>query len=122
MATRRTLKIRLTNKKSVETLLQEVYNDACLQVIDVNNTINELKKTFEPEDINELALITKEKSTLLKVKDSAIKIKLDVGRLLSDIMKKGGDIEEVNEMRKAEGLPTLDEYGKIREMLKEMKK
>ena len=97
--------------------MQETYNDACLQINDAQRTINELSTSATPEDVDDLTKIAKEKGGLLKVKDSAIRIKLELAKLQSDILKNRGDADAAIQQR-TEGKASLDDFKSIREMLK----
>ena len=120
MPRRKKNEIRLNNNESLESLCQETYNDACLQINDVQRTINELTISARPEDVDDLTKIAKEKGGLLKVKDSAIKIKLELAKLQSDIIKNRGDAEAAI-TEKSEGKASLNDFKSIREMLKNNK-
>jgi hypothetical protein len=109
--------VKVNNVDSLEGLMQETYNDACLQINDAQRTINELSTSAIPEDVDDLTKIAKEKGGLLKVKDSAIRIKLELAKLQSDILKNRGDAEAAIQQR-TEGKASLDDFKSIREMLK----
>lgn len=109
--------VKVNNVDSLEGLMQETYNDACLQINDAQRTINELSISAVPEDVDDLTKIAKEKGGLLKVKDSAIRIKLELAKLQSDILKNRGDAEAAIQQR-TEGKASLDDFKSIREMLK----
>ena len=112
--------IRINDNTSLEGLCQETYNDACLQIIDSQKTINELSASATPVDVDDLTKIAKEKGNLLKIKDSAIRIKLELAKLQSDIIKNRGDIDSaVNE--RSNGTASLSDFKSIREMLKNEK-
>lgn len=117
MPRKRKQDIRVNDTASLEGLCQETYNDACLQITDAQKAINELGLTMVPADIDDLTKIVKEKSGLLKVKDSAIRIKLELAKLQSDIIKNRGDAEAAIEQR-SDGTATLNNFRTIREMLK----
>jgi len=109
--------IVINNNDSLSGLMQETYNDACLQINDAQKTINEMTSSATPTDIDDITKIAKEKGNLLKVKDSAIRIKLELAKLQSDIIKNRGDVETtVNE--RSQGLASFDDFKTIREMLK----
>ena len=109
--------VKVNNTDSLEGLMQETYNDACLQISDAQKTINELAASATPEDVDDLTKIAKEKGSLLKVKDSAIRIKLEIAKLQSDIIKNRGDVEStINE--RSQGSASLNDYKSIREMIK----
>jgi hypothetical protein len=117
--------IKVNNNDSLEGLIQETYNDACLQISDTQRVINELSTSIpsapsEEVDVNDLASITREKSNLLKVKDSAIRIKLEIAKLQSDIIKNRGNVEETLSETSG-GKATLDDFSSVREMLKKNK-
>ena len=53
----------------------------------------------------------------MKAKDSAIKIKLEVAKLQSDILKNGGDAGAAI-VERSQGVATQDDFKSVREMLK----
>lgn len=109
--------IKTNDKTSLEGLLQETYNDACSNINDVQNTINNMTNAAEVVDIDDLTKIAREKSNALKVKDSAIKIKLEIAKLQNDILKHSGNAEAaINE--RTNGSVTIDDFKAIREMIK----
>lgn len=117
MPRKRKQDVKVNNTDSLEGLMQETYNDACLQINDAQKTINELGTSMTPADIDDLTKIAKEKGNLLKVKDSAIKIKLELAKLQSDIIKSNGDAESAINQR-SNGTASLKDFKSIREMLK----
>ena len=109
--------VKVNNNESLEGLMQETYNDACLQIIDSQKTINELSASATPVDVDDLTKIAKEKGNLLKIKDSAIRIKLELAKLQSDIIKNRGDVESAISER-SNGSASLNDFRTIREMFK----
>jgi hypothetical protein len=109
--------VKVNNVDSLEGLMQETYNDACLQINDAQRSINELSTSANPTDVDDLTKIAKEKGGLLKVKDSAIRIKLELAKLQSDILKNRGDADAAIHER-TDGKASLDDFKSIREMLK----
>lgn len=108
--------VKVNDVESLEGLMQETYNDACLQINDAQRTINELATSATPQDVEDLTKIAKEKGGLLKVKDSAIRIKLELAKLQSDIIKNRGDAETAIQER-TDGKASLSDFKSIREML-----
>jgi hypothetical protein len=109
--------IKTNSDDSLSGLMQETYNDACLQINDAQKTINELSASATPADVDDLTKIAKEKGGLLKIKDSAIRIKLELAKLQSDIIKNRGDVETtINE--RSHGTASISDFKSIREMLK----
>lgn len=117
MPRKRKQDVKVNNTDSLEGLMQETYNDACLQINDAQKTINELSTSAIPTDVDDMTKIAKEKGNLLKVKDSAIKIKLELAKLQSDIIKNNGDAESAISER-SHGSASLSDFKSIREMLK----
>jgi len=107
--------IEVNSNNSLQSVMQEVYNNACNQINDAQKVINEVGASANLEDIDDIAKIAKAKTDALKVKDSAIKIKLDVGKLQSDIIKYSGNMSEV--VANNQQLATADSFSKVREMI-----
>jgi len=97
--------------------MQEVYNDACGQINDANRTINELQTSTTPEDVEDATKIAKTKIDAQKIKDSGIKIKLEVAKLQSDIIKHSGNSEKAVEER-YEGKAQISDFKTIRDIIK----
>lgn len=110
--------VKVNNSDSLEGLMQETYNDACLQITDAQKSINELATSATPQDVDDLTKIAKEKGGLLKIKDSAIRIKLELAKLQSDIIKNQGDAESVIS-EKSSGKASISDFKSIRELIKQ---
>lgn len=123
MSTRkRKQSIKVNNTDSLQGLMQETYNDACGQIIDTQKVINELSLSMIPEDIDDLTKVAREKTNALKLKDAAIKIKLEIGKLMNDIIKHNGSIEDTDATRVEQGsAPTVDAFNEIRNLIKAAK-
>lgn len=111
--------VKVNNIESLEGLMQETYNDACLQINDAQKTINELSNNVIGQEatIDDMVKIAKEKGGLLKVKESGIRFKLELAKLQSDIIKSRGDAEAAISER-SNGTASLDDFKAIREMIK----
>ena len=111
--------VKINNDDSLTSLMQETYNDACLQITDAQKTINELSTSIPQTElgVDELTKIAKEKAGLLKVKESGIRIKLELAKLQSDILKNRGDVDSAVSER-SHGTASLSDFKSIREMLK----
>ncbi len=116
MPRKRKQDIKVNNTNSLEGLMQEVYNDACGQINDAQRTINELTTSTKPEDVEDATKIAKAKIDAQKIKDSGIKIKLEVAKLQSDIIKHSGNTEKAVEER-YEGKAQIKDFKAIRDMI-----
>jgi hypothetical protein len=112
--------VKVNNTTSLEGLMQEVYNDACSQITDAQRTINVLTTSTTPEDVEDATKIAKAKTDAQKIKDSGVKIKLEVAKLLSDIIKHSGNLEKAIESN-SDGMANLGDFKSIRAFLKEDK-
>ena len=112
--------VKVNNNESLEGLMQETYNDACLQITDSQKAINELSSSATPADVDDYTKIAGTKGNLLKIKDSAIKIKLEIAKLQSDIIKHRGN-EDSAVSERSNGGASLSDFKSIREMLKNEK-
>lgn len=99
MINEKRLKIRLNSVERVEALLQEIYDDACRQVILIQNKINELEQSTKLSDefitIDLKAKYAKAIHDYITDKEKAIGRKLDVSRLMTEVLKKDGNVEAV---------------------------
>lgn len=109
--------VKVNDNSSLEALMQETYNDACLQINDAQSTINELTASATPNDVDDITKIAKEKGGLLKIKDSAIRIKLELAKLQSEIIKNRGNVDAAISER-SNGTASLDDFKSIRQLLK----
>jgi hypothetical protein len=109
--------VKVNNSESLEGLMQETYNDACLQINDAQKVINELSVGAVATDVDDHTKIAKEKGGLLKVKEAGIRIKLEIAKLQSDILKNRGDADAaINE--RSGGTASTTDFKTIREMIK----
>lgn len=109
--------IKVNDNSSLENLMQETYNDACLQITDSQKVINELTSGAIATDVDDHTKIAKEKANLLKIKDSGIRLKLELAKLQSDILKNRGDIDSTISER-SNGTASTNDFKSIREMIK----
>jgi len=108
--------IKTNDVEALEGLLQEIYNDACGNINEAQITINEISNAAEPEDVDDLAKIAKSKTDALKVKDSAMKVKLEVAKLQNDSIKSGGDLGNAVADRSG-GKVDLNDFRAVRRMI-----
>lgn len=120
MSRQRKQKIEVNNNDSLSGLLQETYNDACGQINQAQNIMNEVTNTQKPETVNDSTAIAKAKTDALKIKDNGIRIKLEIAKLQADIIKNNGDAKKT--IKEVTGSATDDDFKAVREMLLNKKK
>lgn len=111
-------KIKLNSVEKVEALLQEIYDDSVRQMTLIQNKINELETStnLSEETIDMKAKYMKAMHDFITDKEKSIGRKLDVSRLMSEIIKTNGDVEKV--LTDNEVIGNLDDaYGDIRSKL-----
>ena len=89
-------KVKLNSVDKIEELLQETYDLACQQHILIQNEINKIMNTTIVKDLDidgkeKYGKIMKEYFTL---QQKSIGIKMDVAKLMGEIVKHGGDINK----------------------------
>lgn len=93
------IKVRLNSVEKIEELLQEVYDQACRQINEIQNEINKLINStnlgsddFTMED---KAKYFKAIHDLTGDKKSAIQTKLDIVKFMGEMVKHSGDANAV---------------------------
>lgn len=129
--TPRRYKVKLNSVEKVEELLQETYNQACQQIVTIQEEMNKLSQsTILANEITDAKTkYAKAMNDFIANKDKAIGRKLEIAKFMGDILKYNGDIEKsVNEnaanatvgglnwdeikkaMQSVENNPTTEEY------------
>ena len=124
-------KVKLNSVEKVEELLQETYNQACQQIVTIQEEMNKLSQsTILANEITDAKTkYAKAMNDFIANKDKAIGRKLEIAKFIGDILKYNGDIEKsVNEnaantavgglnwdeikkaMQSVENNPTTEEY------------
>ena len=124
-------KVKLNSVEKVEELLQETYNQACQQIVTIQEEMNKLSQsTILAQEITDAKTkYAKAMNDFIANKDKAIGRKLEIAKFMGDILKYNGDIEKsVNEnaantavgglnwdeikkaMQSVENNPTTEEY------------
>jgi len=93
-------KVKLNSVEKVEELLQETYNQACQQIVTIQEEMNKLSQsTILAQEITDAKTkYAKAMNDFIANKDKAIGRKLEIAKFMGDILKYNGDIEKsVNE-------------------------
>ena len=92
-------KVRLSSIEKIEELLQEVYDQACRQINEIQNEINKLinSTNLGADDFNmdDKAKYFKAIHDLTGDKKSAIQTKLDIVKFMGEMVKHNGDAKAV---------------------------
>lgn len=89
------LKIDVNNAQSLKDLLQEVYNLANEQIVQAQNEINKLSVATQlsEEPMDARSKYAKSINDYLSIKDKAISKKIDIAKILSDVLNHNGDVK-----------------------------
>ena len=92
------LKIQINNMQNLRDLLQEAYFLADAQIQEAQNEINKMANAtkLQEETIEGKAKYGKIINDYLGVKDKAISKKLEISKILSDLMKINNDINNIS--------------------------
>ena len=115
-------KIVINSVDNIRDLLQETYSLADEQLIQAQNEINKLSNSTNLQDeiMDAKQKYAKAINDYLGVKDKAISKKLEIAKLLTEIMKHNGDVEgTVNDERSMKSISF--DFTKIREEMDKQK-
>jgi len=92
-----TFKLKLNSIEKTESLLQEIYDDSNRQQNLLQTLMNELKEstTLVDEPLESKTKFAKAMNDFSVTKDKAIGRKLDVAKVMAEILKYSGNIEKV---------------------------
>lgn len=90
-------KVRLNSINKVEELLQEIYDQACRQLNEIQNEINKLANSTnlgsDEIGMDEKAKYAKSMHDFLGDKNKAISTKLEIARFMGELIKHSGDVD-----------------------------
>lgn len=98
-------KLKINSPEKIEALLQELYNDACKNIEQVQNEMNKLTNsvTLNDEPMDAKAKYAKAMNDFIASKDKAIGKKLDIARLMAEIIKFNGNLKKTFDESEAVG-------------------
>ena len=111
-------KVKINDINNLRDLLQECYELADSQLVQAQNEINKLANSTRLQDeiMESKAKYSKSINDLLKIKNDAITRKLEIGRLLSEIIKHNGSLEDTVKDKDATKGMSFD-FSKIRDIV-----
>lgn len=89
-------KIQLHSKEKIEELLQEIYLEACKNIEEAQREINKIAMSTDlnQEIIDGKSKYAKAINDFIATKDKAISRKLEIAKLMTEVMKFNGDINK----------------------------
>ena len=112
--------VKLNSNEKIEELLQETYDLACRQYIQIQDEINKISSST---DLSELEIDGKEKygkimANYLSLQQKATAQKFDIAKLMSEVVKHGGDVSGALNDMAGKAMPTSLDLAKLREIAK----
>jgi hypothetical protein len=88
-------KLKLNSAEKIEELLQELYNETCKNIEAIQNEMNKLSNSINlnNEIVDSKTKYAKAMNDYISNKDKAIGRKLDIAKLMSEILKYNGNIK-----------------------------
>lgn len=92
-------KIKLNSPEKIEELLQELYNESCSIIEEIQQHINKINNSTELNDeaMDAKAKFAKSINDFIVSKDKAIGRKMEIAKLMSEILKYNGNIKQASE-------------------------
>lgn len=111
------LKIKINDVNNIRDLLQETYSLADEQIIQSQNEINKLSNSTKLQDeiMDAKGKYAKAINDYMAMKDKAIAKKIEVAKLLTEIYKHNGNVNEALNDASSKGMPF--DFNKIREIV-----
>ena len=103
----RKLQIKINSNEKIEQLLQEAYDLTCKQINDIQNEMNKLSNSCNLADvtIEEKTKYAKAMNDFIGSREKAISKKFDIAKLMAEIVKHNGDINEtLNDKNSMKGM------------------
>ena len=90
------LKLQLNDSQNLRDLLQEIYRISDEQIIQAQNEINKLSNATQLKDepMDARSKYSKAINDYLGIKDKAISKKLDVAKIMSDVLHYNGNVQQ----------------------------
>ena len=99
MITPKRFKVKLNSPEKIEELLQELYNEACKNIEEIQTQMNKVANSVQLNDeiTDAKAKYAKAMNDFIVSKDKAIGRKLEIAKLLSEILKYNGNLTKASE-------------------------
>ena len=98
-------KLKLNSAEKIEELLQELYNETCKNIEAIQNEMNKLSSSINlnNEIVDSKTKYAKAMNDFITNKDKAIGRKIEIAKLMSEILKFNGNVSKTFEESEAVG-------------------
>ena len=92
-------KVKLNSVEKIEELLQELYNESCKNIEEIQQQMNKVANSVQLNDeiMDAKTKYAKAMNDFIVSKDKAIGRKMDIAKLMAEILKYGGNIKNASE-------------------------
>lgn len=92
-------KVKLNSVEKIEELLQELYNESCKNIEEIQQQMNKVANSVQLNDeiMDAKTKYAKAMNDFIVSKDKAIGRKMDIAKLMAEILKYGGNIKKASE-------------------------
>lgn len=96
MAVLKNYKLKLNSAEKIEELLQELYNESCKNIIEIQTQMNKIVNSVNLNDeiMEAKTKYAKAINDFIINKDKAIGRKLEIAKLMTEILKYNGDVSK----------------------------
>ena len=103
-------KLKLNNFENLRELLQELYDESTMNITEIQNEINKLSQSTQlnQEIMDSKAKYAKAMNDFSSNKNKALGLKLDIAKMMVEIIKFNGNLKKMNE--ESEQLPNWGEF------------
>jgi hypothetical protein len=103
-------KLKLNNVENLRELMQELYDESTRNIVEIQNEINKLSQSTNLNDeiMDSKAKYSKAMNDFSSNKNKALGLKLDIAKMMVEIIKFNGNIKRMNE--ESEKLPDWGEF------------
>ncbi len=90
------IKIKINSKANLEEILQELYDEACKNIVEVQNQMNKLSSSVQLNDeiMDGKVKYAKAMNDYISNKNKAINTKLDIAKVLNEVIKYEGNVKK----------------------------
>lgn len=96
MAVLKNYKLKLNSAEKIEELLQELYNESCKNIVEIQTQMNKIVNSVNLNDeiMEAKTKYAKAINDFIINKDKAIGRKLEIAKLMTEILKYNGDVSK----------------------------
>lgn len=89
-------KLKLNSAEKIEELLQELYNESCKNIETIQNEMNKLSNSIQLNDeiVDAKTKYAKAMNDYIANKDKAIGRKLEIAKLMTEVLKFNGNVSK----------------------------